>query len=327
MAIEYMSAVFNLDLSPTNKLVLLTLANYSDIEGNCFPGQKRLIKMTNLGERALRTSLRSLEKENYIITTTRYRENGSRTTNHYQLTEKVLTAPASAAGTPGTTCPTPRQQMPVPPAADAGHISVTNNHQDNINTLNARARDDKKLSQTRRAQMSEEFIALYPLKKSVGDAEKWYMNQRDMTEELHTRILDAVKAQKIEFEYLSSHKPQFIPYPASWLNSKGWRNEVKTEAEIRAMEGTNNKQGTTYANKQTNIINADGSIQRPRKETPDQRFLRELKENREREGTEWMDDIQRKADELIARKYQNRPVGFNKLAADISQRIGNEGSI
>lgn len=68
------------------------------------------------------------------------------------------------------------------------------------------------------------FWAAYPRKKSKGDAEKAWKKIRP-GKELLGLILAAVDAQKRSLDW-TKDGGRYIPYPASWLNSKGWEDEV-----------------------------------------------------------------------------------------------------
>lgn len=67
------------------------------------------------------------------------------------------------------------------------------------------------------------FWESYPKKKSKGDAEKAW-NKIKPKNELIEKIMQSLLAQKKSSDWLKEGG-QFIPYPASWLNSKGWENE------------------------------------------------------------------------------------------------------
>lgn len=67
------------------------------------------------------------------------------------------------------------------------------------------------------------FWALYPRKKSKGKAESSWAKLKP-TEQLQDRIFDALERAKTSADWLKEGG-QFIPYPASWLNAKGWEDE------------------------------------------------------------------------------------------------------
>lgn len=73
------------ELSTSEKFTLVCLANYAGGDGRCHPGQKRLAQDTGLTERTVRTSLASLESKGYISRRRRERDDGTRTSDEYQI--------------------------------------------------------------------------------------------------------------------------------------------------------------------------------------------------------------------------------------------------
>jgi hypothetical protein len=68
-----------------------------------------------------------------------------------------------------------------------------------------------------------EFWSVYPKKKNKGDAEKAFQRLKIGKGLLQT-ILRAVEVASQSDDWRKSGG-QFIPYPASWLNAKGWEDE------------------------------------------------------------------------------------------------------
>ena len=93
----------------------------------------------------------------------------------------------------------------------------------------------------------ESFYTLYPKKKAKGSAEKaWAKISPDNT--LTEIICTAVKRAKKSKDWLKE-KGKYIPHPATWLNAKGWEDEIpdseiieEAEQELRASvsEGSQN---------------------------------------------------------------------------------------
>ena len=75
----------------------------------------------------------------------------------------------------------------------------------------------------RQEQLFDEFWAQYPKKRSKGQAERtWVKIKPD--EQLFKAILDGLERAKTSVEW-QKDGGQYIPYPSTWLNAKGWEDE------------------------------------------------------------------------------------------------------
>ena len=102
MSVEAMAWAFEQEVSGTDKVVLLALANYADDTARCWPGIRRLAHMARRDERTVKRSLRVLEDGRLVRRHTRLRDNGSQTSNFYTLVMGVTptTPPHDADVTP-----------------------------------------------------------------------------------------------------------------------------------------------------------------------------------------------------------------------------------
>lgn len=74
----------------------------------------------------------------------------------------------------------------------------------------------------------EAFWRNYPKKKSRGDAERsWAKIKPD--QKMRVQIMAKLNALKKSAGWIKDGG-EFIPYPASWLNAKGWEDEVGVES-------------------------------------------------------------------------------------------------
>jgi hypothetical protein len=104
-----MGRVFYLpDLKPTQKLVLLALADHADDDGsNCYPSMERLEKKTALGLRRLQQIIGELQAAGYVsreinaATGSRGQIAGNRRPNHYELCIPDH-SPSSTGAKPGS---------------------------------------------------------------------------------------------------------------------------------------------------------------------------------------------------------------------------------
>lgn len=107
-------------------------------------------------------------------------------------------------------------------------------------------------------QAFDEFWQAYPRKAGKAHAEKAWKNLG--CEKLLPQILTTVRKCKISSDW-TRDGGQFIPHPATWLNRRGWDDELPTH-----YEGTNpNRNGATGRNVGHN---ADVSYDRRPAQTP-----------------------------------------------------------
>lgn len=72
----------------------------------------------------------------------------------------------------------------------------------------------------------EQFWTAYPRRRGKGDAERAFAKLKP-DEALFECILLALERQKKSNDWCKDGG-QFIPYPATWLNRRGWEDEVET---------------------------------------------------------------------------------------------------
>jgi len=79
----------------------------------------------------------------------------------------------------------------------------------------------------------ENFWKEYPKKKSKGQAEStWNKLKKQGTLPELAILHDAIAAAKAGQDWLRDNG-QYIPYPSTWLNAKGWEDEVKVDLKIK----------------------------------------------------------------------------------------------
>ena len=137
-AISWAYRVAGID-DPIEAFLLVTLANYADEFGVCFPSQSTLRANCRCSERKVRDSLKSLEERGLILRIMRRRDNGSRRSDviiligfdernplrspsDHPVLERLNLVEADLSGAinrhtvppapTGTTCPTPRHHVP-----------------------------------------------------------------------------------------------------------------------------------------------------------------------------------------------------------------------
>ena len=96
MSVQAISAAFAVQgVTPSEKLVLLALANYADAEARCWPSQARLARDTGLTDRQIRRVFVSLMAAGLMTKQERRRPDGYRASDVITLTISPDTMSAS----------------------------------------------------------------------------------------------------------------------------------------------------------------------------------------------------------------------------------------
>jgi hypothetical protein len=101
MSVHVTSHVWKLrGLTPTEKLVMLAIADMSNHDGECWPGRACLAEMTELDSSTVRKTLRRLEAAGHLMTTPRPQENSPNLTNVYRILRPETGRPETPLGRP-----------------------------------------------------------------------------------------------------------------------------------------------------------------------------------------------------------------------------------
>lgn len=105
------------------------------------------------------------------------------------------------------------------------NADVTDEKQGCSNTLHSSSSSSSSCTKVHKHNTAhfEQFWQAYPKKKSKGQAEKAFNKIKPDEQLLATMIATIEQARKSE--QWMKEDGQFIPYPATWLNAKGWEDE------------------------------------------------------------------------------------------------------
>lgn len=93
MSVEYITKIIKVEVTPTQKLILFALANYSDQFGKSYPSHEKLTEITGLSLTAVKDNLRKLKQAGYVDW-----EKRNNTSNLYTLKVGALDGYRGAAG-------------------------------------------------------------------------------------------------------------------------------------------------------------------------------------------------------------------------------------
>ena len=106
-------------------------------------------------------------------------------------------------------------------------IKQNNSSIKEINLLN---NSKENIKESFDSDLFNKFWEAYPKKKSKGNVEKWFYKNKP-SEELVNTMIDKINLLK-ETEQWKDKDGQYIPYPTTWLNAKGWEDEIKQKNKL-----------------------------------------------------------------------------------------------
>ena len=194
--------------SGNTKLVLLTLANFSDDENKCFPSFKTLMNITELSRSTIIRCIKTLKEKEFIIVKERYEnylnDSQRQTSNMYYLQVGYQNDTAQYQNDTHVSI-TPK-------------LHVTNNNKHIVYT------DD-----------FNEWWNLYP--RNDGSKKKAF----DLFVNITDKILNFDELYSFTVKYKQSVKDKdqkFIPHATTWLNQRRWETvDEKTKINLNQLVG------------------------------------------------------------------------------------------
>jgi hypothetical protein len=222
VSIRIMNLVFEMDLEPKPKIVMLTLADHADVDGYCFPGQGTLARRSSIPERTLRRVLQGLEEQGLIERERRTNEAGQRKTDGYRILPAILAGGSEPTGqndapnrptVAGTKEPSvePSDTPPTPSVDLAFELAWKHWPKKSGKQLALKA-FRKSVDQHYAAAKKQEVT------QAPADAEKWAPL---------SLIIDTVT--RFGTAYGRTTPPQFIPHLATWLNGQRWSDDMPVD--------------------------------------------------------------------------------------------------
>ena len=109
MSVEALTAALKIQgLKPTEKLILVILANYADENGSCYPSHQHLADIVGLkDQKGVQKIIKQFKERGLLTIEPRYNEKtGGQTSNRYHL--KLNQAPHRLSTPPALRCDNPQ---------------------------------------------------------------------------------------------------------------------------------------------------------------------------------------------------------------------------
>ena len=203
MSVTAMAWAWKQDVSPTDKLVLLALADHSDDDGQCWPGTAGISKKCHISQRTVFNSLARLESFNMVQRQHRKNGQGGLTSNLYRLTLPPL------------------NNIQYPPEPDS--VPLLNDVHSNHHIEPSLKRQKTTPLPPKGDDGFDQFWKAYPKKVAkVAALRAW---RRLHYPNLVATIMATLERFKSSPDWLKN-RGAYIPHPATWLNGRRWEDEL-----------------------------------------------------------------------------------------------------
>lgn len=181
---------YDKDLTANAKLLYGEITALAQKNGTCFATNKYFSELYNLSERAISRLICSLKDKNYIKVEI---DNSESNKKHRQI------------------C--------------LGGVDKNDNDTLDKNVqYNNTSINNTSITKENIKERFNIFWNEYPKKKSKGTAEKWFEKNKP-SKELVDLMIEKIKLLRDSTDW-KKNDGQFIPYPTTWLNAKGWEDEI-----------------------------------------------------------------------------------------------------
>lgn len=205
--------------TPTEKAVLLVIANYAGPDGACYPGQETIARQACCSVKSVERALAVFEERGWITRQHRQRRDGSRTSDLIHFSIAPNPEPLDQ---PDTVSPRrkptrqPVQSNPTPCPIQPDTVS-------GLTTFEPLGEPLGEVVCVERASLDggfERFWSAYPVKVAKPAARKAFAKARPKVADVEV-LIAAVERQRD----WDAWQRGFIPHPATWLNQERWNDE------------------------------------------------------------------------------------------------------
>lgn len=206
------------DAASSAKFVLVTLADFADEAGTCFPSQERLARLTGLSVRSVRRAVEELEGLGLLVTEHRYGPNGYRTTDRYRLVmaddgSSVLADNLSAGGV----------SLPDNLSTPTGHSdrAEENPHMNPQSPPTPPGVTDTRIDDAFEAAWSSWPSEKRGSRKKTGSAFRVAVKAHGGVARV-SELVAAVEAHASVYRSWPVAERRYIPLLSTWLNQERW---------------------------------------------------------------------------------------------------------
>lgn len=206
MSWEALKWAYGVELPPTAKLILVTLAYHADDEGKCYPGVARIAKMTGANERTVKRQIGQLEAAGHVTTQRRIGCG-----NKYRLN---LSGPVTESHQ--CQCVTSDRESP----HQCQCVTTTSDTESPEYSFES----TKNIQGAAPSFCFDDFWRVWPKKEGEEEARRVWKKLRPSGDLAAVIIEDVIARAQADQKWLKD-EGAFIPSPSNYLTGKRWKDE------------------------------------------------------------------------------------------------------
>ena len=203
MSVEALTAALKITgLKPTEKLVLVILANYADENGSCYPSHRHLADIVGLKDhKGIQRIIKDFSDKGILSIEKRFTRSGGQTSNRYHLTLN----------------PTPHR-LETPQASVSAPPNTKEDTKDTLYTA-----------------VFEEFWKHYPRRVNKNEAAKAFRSICK-SKKLYNQIVVAAQIYEKRCKVAGTEQ-QFIPHASRWLRGRRFEEVIDVPPQSKRTAG------------------------------------------------------------------------------------------
>lgn len=227
----------------TEKIILSEILAFSK-QNECYATNEHFSKLLKIRKDSVSRTICKLVKQGYLNSTIKYKENKKevlqrilKLNKKFFCSKNIDVSLCTNAYTPMYECQSTVGTQAFAPSAQTPNrkYNINNNKKNNIYAQSS-VQTENRIQNETTLEKFERFYNAYPKKKSKGKALNWFKTHKPESSLVDT-MLESLEKQKLTIDW-QKQNGRYIPYPATWLNAKGWENEVSPQEMIDVSENS-----------------------------------------------------------------------------------------
>ena len=208
----------------TEKLLLSEVYTLS-YQNECYANNEHFSGLLGITKESISRIISKLIKQGYLNSEIKYKENTKQVKYRFlKINWDFVLNQNDNTSLQECDYPPLKNDIDLPAKMLKKEYNRENNKENNNTCAKKRVQTKNSIQDETITERFERFYNAYPKKKSKGKALNWFETHKPESS-LVDKMLESLEKQKLTINW-QKQNGRYIPYPASWLNARGWENEI-----------------------------------------------------------------------------------------------------